>query len=70
MKFTEIAAGDVITRQMATEVVKKSPLLAGHIEFFKKPGSSVSVRSGGDIDGVVGQTRALGNKYSDRKSVV
>lgn len=66
MKFTEIAAGDAITRKMATEVVKKSPLLASYIEFFKKPGSSVSVRSGGSIDGVVGQTRALGNKYSEK----
>lgn len=66
MKFTEIAAGDAITRKMATEVVKKSPLLASYIEFFKKPGSSVSVRSGGNIDGVVGQTRALGSKYSEK----
>lgn len=66
MKFTEIAAGDAITRKMATEVVKKSPLLASYIEFFKKPGSSVSVRSGGEINGVVGQTRALGNKYSEK----
>lgn len=64
MRFNAIAASDALTRQMAQEVLKKSPLLAGYIEFFKKPGSSVSVRSGGTIDGVVGQTRALGGKYT------
>lgn len=66
MKFSEIAAGDDLTRKMVQEIVKKSPLLANYIEFFKKPGSSVSVRSGGVIDGVVGQTRALGSKYAEK----
>lgn len=66
MKFTEIAAGDDLTRKMVQEVLKKSPLLAGYIEFFKKPGSSVSVRNGGTIDGIIGQTRALGSKYAEK----
>ncbi len=66
MKFTEIAAGDELTRLMVKEVLSKSPILANYIEFFKKPGSSVSVRSGGTIDGIVGQTRALGNKYNPK----
>lgn len=66
MKFTQIAAGDDLTRKMAQEILKKSPLLANYIEFFKKPGSSVSVRSGGTIDGVVGQTRTLGSKYAPK----
>lgn len=66
MKFTEIVAGDDLSRKMAQEVIKKSPLLAGYIEFFKKPGSSVSVRNGGTIDGIVGQTRALGGKYAEK----
>ncbi|MDR1756085.1 MAG: hypothetical protein LBR65_03870 [Culturomica sp.] len=66
MRFTEIAAGDDLTRKMAQEVVKKSPLLASYIEFFKKPGNSVSVRAGGTVDGVVGQTRALGGKYAEK----
>lgn len=66
MKFTEIAAGDELTRKMVQEVVKKSPLLAGYIEFFKKPGNSVTIRNGGTIDGVVGQTRALGSKYAEK----
>lgn len=68
MKFSQIAAGDALTRKMATEVVKKSPLLAGHIEFFKKPGSAVTVRAGGTSDGIDGQTRALGSDYT-RKTV-
>lgn len=66
MKFTEIAAGDELTRKMVTEVIKKSPLLASNIEFFKKPGSSVSVRNGGAIDGVIGQTRTLGQNYAPK----
>lgn len=66
MKFTEIAASDELTRKMVTEVIKKSPLLASNIEFFKKPGSSVSVRNGGTIDGVVGQTRTLGANYAPK----
>ena len=68
MKFTQIAAGDELTRKMALEVVKKSPRLASHIEFFKKPGSAVTVRSGGSADGIDGQTRALGSDY-DKKTV-
>lgn len=63
MKFNQIAAGDELTRKMAQEVVKKSPLLATYIEFFKKPGSSVTVRSGGTTDGIDGQTRTLGSDY-------
>ena len=58
MRFTQIAAGDELTRKMAQEVVKKSPLLANHIEFFKKPGSAVTVRTGGNTSGIDGQTRA------------
>lgn len=68
MKFTQIAAGDELTRKMAQEVVKKSPLLAGYIEFFKKPGSSVTVRTGGNTNGIDGQTRALGSDY-EKKTV-
>lgn len=64
MKFNEIAAGDDLTRKMAQEVVKKSPLLASYIEFFKKPGSAVTVRTGGTTDGIDGQTRALGSNYT------
>lgn len=68
MKFTQIAAGDELTRKMAQEVVKKSPLLASHIEFFKKPGSAVTVRTGGNTSGIDGQTRALGSDY-EKKTV-
>lgn len=68
MKFTQIAAGDELTRKMAQEVVKKSPLLANHIEFFKKPGSAVTVRTGGNTSGIDGQTRALGSDY-EKKTV-
>ncbi|MEG0518310.1 MAG: hypothetical protein RR555_05520 [Bacteroidales bacterium] len=64
MRFTEIAAGDTHTGNMVQEILKKSPLLANYIEFFKKPGSSVSVRSGGSIDGLVGTTRAIGADYA------
>lgn len=66
MKFTQIAAGDELTRKMAQEVVKKSPLLANHIEFFKKPGSAVTVRTGGNTNGIDGQTRALGSDYEKK----
>lgn len=66
MKFTQIAAGDDLTRKMAQEVVKKSPLLAQYIEFFKKPGSAVTVRSGGSTSGIDGQTRALGSDYTKK----
>lgn len=64
MKFQQICAGDQLTPQMATEVVKKSPLLAGYIEFFKKPGNAVNYRKGGTVGGIVGNTRALGDNYT------
>lgn len=64
MKFAQIAASDELTRKMVNEVIQKSPLLAQYIEFFKKPGSSVSVRSGGSVDGIIGNTRALGANYT------
>ena len=64
MKFLEIAAQDALTRQIAAEVVKTSPLLADYVQFFAKPGNSVSVRAGGSIDGVVGSTRAIGSDYT------
>lgn len=66
MKFTQIAAGDELTRKMVQEALKKSPLLASYIEFFKKPGSAVTVRSGGSTDGIDGQTRALGSDYQKK----
>ena len=66
MKFTEICAGDELTCQMAQEVVKKSPLLAGYIEFFKKPGSAATVRSGGTTSGIIGATRAIGSAYTGK----
>lgn len=49
---------------MAVEVTKKSPLLAGYVEFFKKPGNAVTYRKGGVIGGIVGNTRALGENYT------
>lgn len=64
MKFQEIAASDELTQLMVREVLSKSSLLANHIEFFKKPGAAVSVRTGGTTDGVDGQTRALNQDYS------
>lgn len=66
MKFTEICAGDELTRQMAQEVLKKSPLLAGYIEFFKKPGSAATVRAGGTKSGIIGATRAVGDPYTGK----
>lgn len=66
MRFTEICAGDDLTRQMAAEVLKKSPLLAGYIEFFKKPGSAATVRAGGTTSGIIGATRELGKAYAGK----
>lgn len=66
MKFQEIAASDELTQKMAREVVSKSPLLAKHIEFFKRPGSAVTYRTGGATDGMDGQTRALGSDYTKK----
>lgn len=66
MKLREIASSDELTRSIVNEVLKKSPLLADHIQFFSKPGNAITVRSGGDIDGVVGTTRALGSDYAPK----
>ncbi len=66
MKFQEICAGNDLTGAMAAEVVKKSPLLAGYVEFFKKPGSSVTYRTDGGAS-LVGATRALGSKYTPKE---
>jgi hypothetical protein len=63
MKFSQLAAGDDLTRRMAQEAIKKSVLLADYVEFFKKPGSAVTVRSGGSATAIDGQTRALGADY-------
>lgn len=63
MRFQEICAGNDLTRAMAAEVVKKSPLLAEYVEFFKKPGSSVTYRTDGGAS-LAGATRALGSKYT------
>lgn len=49
---------------MVREVLSKSPLLANNIEFFKKPGAAVTVRTGGTTSGVDGQTRVLNENYA------
>lgn len=64
MKFQSISASDDLTQNMVQEILKYSPLLASYIEFFKKPGTAVSVRSGGTKSGIVGASRALGSDYS------
>lgn len=66
MKFTEITAADELSRKMAQEFISKSPILASYVQFFKKPGSAVTVRSGGVSDGIDGQTRALGADYAKK----
>ncbi|MDR0510916.1 MAG: hypothetical protein LBH06_07480 [Rikenellaceae bacterium] len=64
MKFSQLAAGDDLTRRMAQEAIKKSVLLSDYVEFFKKPGSSVTVRSGSTATAIDGQSRALGSDYA------
>lgn len=66
MKFNTIAASDNLTQGMVTEILKYSPILADYIEFFKKPGSAVTVRSAGSKSDIVGNTRALGADYAPK----
>ncbi len=67
MKFAQIGYGNDLTAKMIPVVLSKSVLLANYIEFFKKPGSAITVRKQGTSDSIAGKTRTLGTEYSETK---
>ncbi|HPS83282.1 MAG TPA: hypothetical protein PLA88_03120 [Bacteroidales bacterium] len=65
MRLVALASGNEITQSVLPEILKKSVLLAGHIEFFTKPGSAVTYRKAGSSSDLSGKTRTLGNAYPE-----
>ena len=67
MKFAQIGYGNDLTAKVIPVVLSKSVLLANYIEFFKKPGSAITVRKQGSSDDIAAKTRVLGTEYTETK---